>query len=131
MDFPTVSTLNRWMEGVVTANQSVADSTVTFDVISPSGTGSIQRSGGWIDVRAHNSMVFIAKANTSNCSIRIEFKRTTVDDVVSVMVPTTVLVAGTMTELFNGSLGNDVAYFRVITTSGTTPNTVSISFLVR
>lgn len=131
MDFPTVSTVTRWMEGITPAAQTAGDSQVTFAIISPSGLGTIQKSGGWIDVRAHSSMVFIAKANTTGCSIRLEYKRTTSDDVVSIMVPTTALVAGTTTEIYNGPLERDVAYFRVVVTSGTAPNTVDLSFLVR
>lgn len=130
MDYPGVAVVTRWMEGIAAqAPQSASDSTITFPIISPSGIGTIQREGGWIDVRAHKTLCLIAKASDSGCTIRIETKRTTTDDVVGVLVPNLVLAADTTTEVYNSDIS--IGYFRVITTAGTSPNTVALSFLVK
>jgi hypothetical protein len=117
------------MEGiVVAAPQSAGDTVVAFDVISPSGLGTIQ-SNGWIDVRAHNYMVLIATPATTGATVRIESKRTTTDPVVSTLVANTAIAAGVTSELYNSDL-NDVAYIRVVSSSGTSPNTIGISFYI-
>lgn len=117
------------MEGiVVAAPQSVGETVVTFDVISPSGIGTIQQSG-WIDVRAHNKMVFIATPATTGATIRVESKRTSTDPVVSILVANTAIAAGVTAELYNADL-DGVAYIRVVSSAGTSPNTIAMSFYI-
>lgn len=111
------------------APQSAGDTVVAFDFISPSGLGTIPKSGGWLDVRAHSHMVMIATPSTTGCSFRVEILRTTADPVVGVLVADTPVAAGVTSEIYNGSL-DGVALMRVITNTGTAPNTAAASFLI-
>jgi hypothetical protein len=131
MDYPGVAVLNRWMEGIVRSfPQSAGSSTVTFDVISPSGLGTIQKIGGWIDVRAHNKMVLIATTSVTNANVSVEILRTSADTVTGVLVAPTACLAGVTNELYNGSL-DGIAYVRMVTSDGNPVNTLSASFFIK